>query len=412
MKIALINPNRLRNPPVIPIGLEYLAHTIRSAGHDAALLDLCFAKDVERAIDTFLADYRPDVAFLSIRNVDTVIQAEAHYLLDEHRTIAQRIRESKIPLVVGGAGMPAMPREIAQYLGAATAVVGPAEGAAVRIIEAIRDGSRLPPVVNGFHALFDVSAVPDRAIDVDYPAYYAAGGVTGFTSSYGCRSKCPFCIEAKTPVRERDPAAVAAEVRLLVSKGWPRMHLCDAELNVSYPHALALCEAIARVGARWMTYLRCKPIDDALAEALQRSGCELATVTVNSATDDPEAAVRSIRLLKTHGLKVAVDLSCGLPGEPFDTAKMMIVALDKARPDHVGITTRFRVYPASQLAKRIRSEPGERRWTRGDPEFIRPATYCRLDPVEVQQWILGLQGFDIDRGEAVNYQRLADTAEE
>jgi radical SAM superfamily enzyme YgiQ (UPF0313 family) len=405
MKVALVNPNRLRNPPVIPIGLEYVAHVVRNAGHDAALLDLCFVDDVGPAIDRFLADYQPDVVFLTIRNVDTVINAEAHFLLEEHRAIAQRI-PPKLPLVVGGAGMPAMPREIATYLGADTAVVGPAETAAVRILDAIAARANLPPVVNGFNAAFDPALVPDRAVDVNYSTYYAAGGVAGFTSSYGCRSKCPYCIEARSPLLTRNPAAVAAEVRLLVSKGWTRMHLCDAEMNVSYPHALALCEAMTRTRASWMTYLRCKPIDAALAEALRLSGCELATITVNSVTDDPEGAARSVQLLKGQGLKVAVDLSCGLPGETLDAAKIMIAALDKARADHVGITTRFRVYPTTPLAKRILAEPAERRWTRGDPEFILPAVYCRLDPAEIGQWIQGLQGFDIDRGEAVNYQRL------
>jgi len=406
MKVALINPNRLRNPPVIPIGLEYLAHALRTAGYDVALLDLCFADDDARALDAFLADFRPDVAFLSIRNVDSVINAAQHFFLDEYREVARRITEAGVPLVGGGAGMPAMPRQIAQYLGAATAVVGPGETASLRVLQALAARARLPRVVNGFRTLMDATVVPDRGTDVDYAPYYAAGGVAGFASSYGCRSRCPFCIEARTALLTRDPAAVAAEVRLLVSKGWKRMHLCDSELNVSYPHALALCEALTTAGASWMTYLRHKPMDAALAGALRRSGCDLATVTINSATDDPDTAIRCVQLLKTEGLKVAVDLSCGLPGEPLDTAKRMIAALDRARPDHVGITTRFRIYPAAPLARQIRDDPNERRWTSGDPEFVRPAVYCRLDPAEIQQWIQGLEGFEIDRGEAVNYQRL------
>jgi len=412
VKVALINPNRLRNPPVIPIGLEYVAHALRTARYDVALLDLCFADDATRRLDAFLADFRPDVAFLSIRNVDSVINAAQHFFLDEHREFARRITAAGVPLVVGGAGMPAMPREIVQYLGADTGVVGPAESASLRILEAMAAGARLPQVVNGFNTLIDATVVPDRGVDVDYSAYYAAGGVAGFTSSYGCRSRCPFCIEARTTLLTRDPAAVAAEVRLLVSKGWKRMHLCDAEMNVSYPHALALCQALTTTGASWMTYLRYKPMDAALAEALRRSGCELATVTINSATDDPDGATRCVRLLKNEGLKVAVDLSCGLPGESLDTAKLMIAALDRARPDHVGITTRFRIYPAAPLAMQIREDPNERRWTSGDPEFVRPAVYCRLDPAEVQQWIQGLEGFEIDRGEAVNYQRLEKPSRE
>ena len=42
MKILLINPNKYLNPPVMPLGLEYLAGAVIEAGHDVDLLDLCF----------------------------------------------------------------------------------------------------------------------------------------------------------------------------------------------------------------------------------------------------------------------------------------------------------------------------------------------------------------------------------
>jgi len=407
MRIALVNPNRFRKPPVMPVGLEYLAHAVRHAGHDARLLDLCFSDRVERDLDEFLRDFRPDLAFLSVRNVDSAVRAEADFHLDAHAEIAARIVDTGVPLIVGGAGVPAMPEAIRRILRADCVVVGPGEGAAPQIIGLLAAGRELPPVVNGFDVPFDASAVPNRAVDVDYAAYYAADGVAGFASSYGCPCRCAFCIEARTGVRYRDTAAVAAEVRALVEKGWQRMHLCDAEMNISYEHALALCKAIVGTGATWMTYMRHRPCDAALAAALRESRCELATVTVNSATDRPADAADCVRLLRAEGVRVAVDLSCGLPGETPDQAKAMIDALDKARPERVGVNSRFRVYPTTPLAEIVRAHSEERRFVTGDPEFIRPAAYCRFDPAEVQQWIAGREGFAIDVGEAVNYQRLA-----
>ena len=43
MKLLLINPNRYHNPPVMPIGLEYLSGAVTAAGHDVEVLDLCFS---------------------------------------------------------------------------------------------------------------------------------------------------------------------------------------------------------------------------------------------------------------------------------------------------------------------------------------------------------------------------------
>lgn len=409
MKVALVNPNRLRNPPVIPIGLEYVAHAVRQAGHEAAILDLCFADDANAAVDAFLSACRPEVAFLSIRNVDSVIRAEDQFFLDAHRDIARRITDAGIPLVVGGAGLPAMPERIAKYLGAAVAVNGPGEGAAVRILDAMAARQPLPLVNNGFDASYDAMVVPRRGVDVDYAAYYAAGGVVGFASSYGCPCDCPFCIEAGTGVRFRAIEAVVREVRGLVEAGWSRMHLCDAEMNPTLDHAVSLCRAMIGAGASWMTYMRCRPMSEELASTLRQSGCDLATVTVNSATDTPAEAVRCVQLLKAQGVSVAVDLSCGLPDETPDRARSMIAALHDAGPDRVGVTVRFRLTPTTPLAARIRADAAEQRWTTGDPEFFGPAYYCRFDPAEVQSWLAGLRNFAIDTGEAVNYQRLAKT---
>ncbi|MBN1491476.1 MAG: cobalamin-dependent protein [Phycisphaerae bacterium] len=406
MNVALINPNRFRNPPTIPVGLEYLAHAMRQAGHGVRLLDLCFVEDVGPAVDAFLAEQRPDVAMLSLRNVDSVINAADHFFLDEHRAIAERITAAGVPLIVGGAGVVAMPEPIRVYLGADTVIVGPGEGAAVELLAAMAAGKPLPPLADGFGVAIDAVAVPARAVDVDYAAYYAADGVAGVASSYGCPCRCAFCIEARTRLVARAPEAVAAEVRSLVEQGWARFHLCDAEMNVTYAHALALCQALVGSGASWITYMRHQPCDPVLAAAMRASGCTMATVTVNSATDAPADAAATVAMLKAEGIQVAVDLSCGLPGETPEQAKAMIDALDVARPGHVGVTTRYRIYPTTPLAERIRADAAEHRFATGDPEFVRPAAYCRFDPAEVRTWLEGREGFAIDTGEAVNYQRL------
>jgi hypothetical protein len=52
MRVGLINTNRLQ-PPVAPIGLDYVAEALNAAGHPVALLDLCWEKDPEAAIEQF-----------------------------------------------------------------------------------------------------------------------------------------------------------------------------------------------------------------------------------------------------------------------------------------------------------------------------------------------------------------------
>jgi hypothetical protein len=52
MKIALVNTNRIK-PPIAPIGLEYVAETLYSAGYSFEILDLCWEENYEAAIYNF-----------------------------------------------------------------------------------------------------------------------------------------------------------------------------------------------------------------------------------------------------------------------------------------------------------------------------------------------------------------------
>ena len=52
MKVALINTNRMQ-PPVAPIGLDYVAEGLHAAGHGVQLLDLCWEENPHSAINHF-----------------------------------------------------------------------------------------------------------------------------------------------------------------------------------------------------------------------------------------------------------------------------------------------------------------------------------------------------------------------
>ena len=56
MKILLINPNRVRFPPVPPIGLEYLSDSLVKGGHVIRLLDLTFHENAEVVIDEVVSE--------------------------------------------------------------------------------------------------------------------------------------------------------------------------------------------------------------------------------------------------------------------------------------------------------------------------------------------------------------------
>ena len=56
--LALVNANRM-TPPIAPIGLDYIAGAVRSAGIEMDLLDLSLAVDADAAMDAFFAAKQP-----------------------------------------------------------------------------------------------------------------------------------------------------------------------------------------------------------------------------------------------------------------------------------------------------------------------------------------------------------------
>ena len=59
MKIVLVNTN-LMKPPVVPVGLDYLATALKTKGHPVDLLDLCRADDWKIACDDYFSKDSPD----------------------------------------------------------------------------------------------------------------------------------------------------------------------------------------------------------------------------------------------------------------------------------------------------------------------------------------------------------------
>ncbi len=72
MHICLINPNAYQDPPVIPLGLEYITSTLRASGYDVSVLDLCFSEDPVGILKNWLENNSCALIGITVRNVDTV----------------------------------------------------------------------------------------------------------------------------------------------------------------------------------------------------------------------------------------------------------------------------------------------------------------------------------------------------
>ncbi|MBC7106818.1 MAG: cobalamin B12-binding domain-containing protein, partial [Firmicutes bacterium] len=81
-RVLLINPNRMQ-PPVAPLGLEYLAAALEKRGFAVELLDLAWENDPLAAVRERLRQRRYGAVGISVRNTDDCSYATRDFFLPQ-----------------------------------------------------------------------------------------------------------------------------------------------------------------------------------------------------------------------------------------------------------------------------------------------------------------------------------------
>ncbi|MCY2993355.1 MAG: radical SAM protein [Planctomycetota bacterium] len=409
-KLTLINTNRMQ-PPIAPIGLDYVAGAARDAGCDVQLVDLCRAHDhPDAALDEHLAQRQPELVGLTFRNVDDCFWPSGQSFLPTlaHDVAAVR-RRTDAPIVLGGVGYSVFPKQIVQSVGADFGIHGDGEQAVVALLRELRGSrhwDRVPGLVyrqaGAWHANPPAwpqdLRVPTGRDCVDNRFYFARGGQVGLETKRGCRRQCTYCVDPLAKGRSyrlRSPVEVADEVQALRSQGINVLHLCDAEFNLPPEHAAAVCDELIRrhLGevVRWYAYLAVLPFPEDLADRMQRAGCVGINFTSDSShpamlrtygqSHDKEDLARVVRLCRQRRIAVMLDMLLGGPGETPETVARTIADFKQVDPDCAGAALGLRIYPGTPIAECVSAEepwetnPSIRRHYAGPVDLLQPTFY-------------------------------------
>lgn len=426
MRVLMINANMFETPPCIPIGLEYAVSALQLAGHGVRVLDLWHFEDPLAEIARVLREETFDIAGMTMRNLDTAQAARYINFAPQIRAFTEDLREAGLRVILGGCGFAAMPREIMEYTGADFGVAGPADAALPRLLRELEvnpDAWKRAPldarIVNG-HALgIDPDFVPARAEHIKYFPYIEKGSVVGFATQYGCSESCLYCIEAGTKCVRRSPAAVIAEIKSLCSKGFDHYHLCDSEFNQNLDFCIAFLDELkrAKLNMHWAAYMKPAPCSADLLDGLRDTGVYLITLSVDSAEagaaggryswDDVAMFVRGCR---ERGMRLAVDLTVGLPDEPIENVRAAMEFFRRERPELVNVNAFLRVYGGTGLEKLLRERTDLHQYL-SDPLPIGPPLerlfFNQIPLPEIKALTCGdpvfkLEGFD----HGTNYELL------
>ncbi len=167
--------------------------------------------------------------------------------------------------------------------------------------------------------------------------------------------------------RLRPPSAVADEIESLLEQGIDHLHTCDGEFNLPPSHAFEVCAEIVCRGLagrlRWYAYCSPAPFSRELAGAMRDAGC----VGINFGADNGDARMlerlgrgfapgdieNATRWSKEAGLAVMLDLLLGSPGETAESLTRTVELVKRADPDRAGVSVGVRLYPGTELSRRL-----------------------------------------------------------
>ncbi|HIC89607.1 MAG TPA: radical SAM protein, partial [Anaerolineae bacterium] len=385
MHVALVNTNRIQ-PPIAPIGLEYVAEALNAAGHRVEVIDLCWPDDWDSAIASFLNRTSPDLLGVTLRNTDDCAFTSRQSFLGEFADMVNSIRKHTDALIVlGGVGFSVMPEQVLELCEADAGVWGDGEFVFAELanrLERKQEWLDLPNLIwcrddkwhRNLAATSPLTNLPPMSRSwVDNRRYFREGGQAGIESKRGCPRHCIYCADpvakGKT-IRIRPPKAVVDELEKLLEQGIDHIHTCDSEFNIPQWHAFAVCKEIIRrnLGGklRWYAYCSPVPFSPELAKLMRRAGCVGINFGVDTGDEKmlrrlrrdftPEDILNAARSCKQAGIVVMLDLLLGLPGETRESIIRTLELMRRAGPDRVGVALGVRVYPGTELADPVMKE--------------------------------------------------------
>jgi radical SAM superfamily enzyme YgiQ (UPF0313 family) len=413
MKVLLINPNRYKFPPVPPIGLEQIAGALAEGGHEVAIADLCFSDSIYEDIDRSVSRFAPDIAGVTVRNIDTVLYQTNEFFLDEIKAMIGYVKSQHgLKVIIGGSGVPTNPEGVREYLNADYAITGAGEDAVVALLDMIENSGDVQKIFRG-KSRFDISC-PRRRTGIDYRRYFDLGGVAGFETHRGCSSSCVYCIEANSKVSFKGVSDIIAELRSIVDSGYRRFHLCDSEFNEDLDYAVEFCTALKKSGLNidWSVYMKPANYNKKLFRMMKETGVSLITLTVDSWKKCPLYWADIEKMIfhgRSAGIKTAVDFLTGFPYEGEETLKHYLDLFRRTGPDSVGINTYIRLYKQLQITNLILKDA--HLWPNvtgevSDRSFVKPVFYNQVSAERLKEMIKNDKMFRIEGLEkGVNYLR-------
>jgi anaerobic magnesium-protoporphyrin IX monomethyl ester cyclase len=362
-----------------PIGILYVAASLREAGHEVRFFNGAFRGREE--ILRGLEDLRPGIVglYATAFGWRKALQAAE----DVRRILpgAFIVAGGPYPTYAGAAGLREAP-------GLDAVVVGEGEDALVELAGRLgraepldglaglcfRRGGEIvenPPRP----LLLDLDRLPfpardllgEREVYVPPPATYRRTPVAVMITSRGCNRRCIFCYQMdrarRHGIRYRGVDNVLAEIRHLAASGYREIKFLDDTLAADRPRALEIARRIKaeRLDVVWFASACVHQVDRELLGAFRDAGCWAILFGAESGVQrnldalrkgiTVEQTRRAVRAAKAAGLAVHTPFIFGIPGQTYEEGLETIRFACELDPDIASFHA-LTPFPGSELWER------------------------------------------------------------
>ena len=305
MKLGLIAMSGIRccDSELLDMGLTLPGFVERSATvaslPSLGLLTLAGMTSSEHTIDYWEVDDLPSENELS-DNLDLVAISSFSARIQDAYTLADQIRESGTPVVLGGLHVTAMPEEAANH--ADSVIVGEGEAVWNEILDDTVIGNLKPRYSSFDRPNFDLATAAMPAFELlDISKYNRLTVQT----SRGCPLKCEFCAASilLTPHYKQKPAELVLAEIDRIQEIWPRPFIEFADDNsfINRRYWKELLPELKKRRVKWFTETDLSiHEDEELLRLMRGSGCAQVLIGLESPV---EAGLQGIELKNDRKIK-------------------------------------------------------------------------------------------------------------
>jgi anaerobic magnesium-protoporphyrin IX monomethyl ester cyclase len=362
-----------------PLGVAYIAASLRKAGYDVNILDCTFLdrEDALKRARTSGADVVGIYSMVTMRK--------------ESIWFAKHLRDC-CPLLIAGGPLPSC--DPVSFMDDFDIVVrGEGEHAMLEILRAYEDNhdfSSVPGIVyrrrstgeadghvftgrRDLETNLDGIAFPARDLlpnnsYIEHWKNKSGYATTTVITTRGCPFSCEFCSNAVFDIsyRERSPENVVDEVEQALSFGYDRIHFADDVFTLRRERVLRVCEEIRKRGLqfKWECLGRVDSIDKDTATAMKSAGCDRIFFGIESGSDSTlrlmnkkitvDRARRAVDAAHAAGLKTGAFFILCYPGETDKTVLDTLSFATSLPLDYLSFTMPYPL-PGTALYERVKN---------------------------------------------------------